>query len=52
MGKNWISKLSHNIPMKLLHNNKFKKKNDFKLIKSLIEIYIKYCQKLDFEVYP
>ena len=26
MGKNWISKLSHNIPMKLLHNNKFKKK--------------------------
>ena len=46
-----ISKLFPNIPMNTLYNKKMKTKLDF-VIKSLIKIYLKYCQKLDFEAFP
>ena len=33
-------------------NNKRKKNSISNLIKSLIKIYTKYCQQLDFEAFP
>ena len=48
MAKNWISKLSPKFPMKTL---KIEKNSISNLIKSLLNIYIEYCQKLDFEAF-